>query len=134
MKIKFLEYCRLHKILTKITNRDIWRALKDGAPIDSILENVPDEFNKWVKEQTQIFLTTYQITDGNCQIKYFNEIDPIKNLSRKEVAAKILTFDKSLQPIFFHMYDGKDYSHLIWDKLYPSYSKPFNKNDEEGDN
>jgi len=134
MKIKGDEYCRLHSIITKISSRDVWRHLKEGLPIEDLLHDVPDEFDKWVKEQTQTFSITYQIIDGNCQIKYFNEIEPIKNLSRKEVAAKILTFDKSLQPIFFHMYDGKDYSHLIWDKLYPPYSKPFNKNDEEGDN
>jgi RNA ligase len=134
MKIKGNEYCRLHSIVTKISSRDVWKHLKDGLPIEDLLHDVPDEFDKWVKEQMQTFFTTYKIIDGNCQIKYFNEIGPIKNLSRKEVAAKILTFDKSLQPIFFHMYDGKDYSHLIWDKLYPPYSKPFNKNDEEGDN
>ena len=55
-------------------------------------------------------------------------------MSRKDVALKILQHDKDLQPIFFHIYDGKNYDHLIWDKLYPPYSKPFNTNDEEGDN
>ena len=49
MKIKGDEYCRLHHILTNISNRDIWEYLKDGKPLDDILDKVPDEFYDWVK-------------------------------------------------------------------------------------
>ena len=49
MKIKGDEYVRLHKILTNISNRDIWEYLKDNKPFDELLEKVPDEFNDWVK-------------------------------------------------------------------------------------
>jgi RNA ligase len=134
VKIKGEEYCRLHAIVTKLSNRDIWRHLKDGIPIENLLQNVPDEFDNWAKEQINMFQDTFRIINVNCQMKYDNEIKPLENTSRKEVAMKILTFDKSLHPIFFHMYDRKEYSHLIWDKIYPPYSKPFNNNDEEGDN
>jgi RNA ligase len=50
MKIKGDEYVRLHRILTNISNRDIWEYLKDGKPLDEILDKVPDEFHDWVKQ------------------------------------------------------------------------------------
>ena len=46
MKIKGLEYIRLHSLMTQFSNVDVWKCLKEGTPID--LENVPDEFDDWV--------------------------------------------------------------------------------------
>ena len=43
-------------------------------------------------------------------------------ICQEKMLLKILQHDKDLQPIFFHIYDGKNYDHLIWDKLYPPYS------------
>jgi len=131
MKIKFSEYCRLHSIVTNISSRDIWRALKDGLPMDSILENVPDEFDKWVKNQISSFEEMYHITESVILMKYFTEICPTPEMTRKDVALKILSKEKNLRGIFFNIYDEKDYSQAIWRKLYPEYTKPFNNNDDE---
>lgn len=75
-KAKIAEYVRLHKVLTGVTERDIWRghgiqrfaglpakqlaqglgcAVADieasgGKPLDALLEQVPDEFDAWVRE------------------------------------------------------------------------------------
>ncbi|MFE9630011.1 AAA family ATPase [Streptomyces sp. NPDC006463] len=75
-KAKLSEYVRLHKVLTGVTERDIWRshgiqrfaglpakqlaqglncAVADieasgGKPLDALLEQVPDEFDTWVRE------------------------------------------------------------------------------------
>ena len=59
MKIKGEEYKRLHRILTNISNRDIWEYLKDGKPLDEILDKVPDEFYNWVKETKNTLETDY---------------------------------------------------------------------------
>jgi len=134
MKIKGEEYCRLHAIITGISSRDVWEHLKNDKPLDEFLINVPDEFDNWVREQAYTLRETFLLTKLQAQLKYDREIKPIKDLPRKDIAAKVLTFDKSLQPIFFHIYDNKNFDHLIWDKLYPPYTKPFNSNDEEGDN
>lgn len=131
MKIKGDEYCRLHSIVTNISSRDIWRALKDGLPMDSILENVPDEFDKWVKNQIKMFKEMYEITDSVIQMKYYTKIHPRADETRKDVALRILKEVKAHRGIFFNMYDGKDYSYAIWKKLYPAYTKPFNNNDDE---
>ena len=134
MKIKGDEYCRLHSIVTEVSSRDVWKYLKEGLPLDELLENVPDEFDAWVKEQVDTLLKAYQMIDSICKDKYYSGIDPQEGETRKDVALRILTYDRSLQGILFHLYDGKDYAHLIWNKIYPKYSKPFTINDEEGDN
>lgn len=49
LKIKRPEYVRLHRIVTGVSNKTIWRHLKDGLPLTDILDNVPDEFYRWAK-------------------------------------------------------------------------------------
>ncbi|MFJ3876296.1 RNA ligase [Streptomyces sp. NPDC090077] len=75
-KAKLTEYVRLHKLLTGVNERDVWRAhgvqrfagvsakllaqglnctVADveeagGKPLDALLEQVPDEFDAWVRE------------------------------------------------------------------------------------
>ncbi|MDK9494251.1 RNA ligase [Streptomyces katrae] len=78
-KAKLSEYVRLHKLLTGVNERDIWRAhgvqrfagtsvkrlaqglglsvaelggarSQGGRPLDALLEQVPDEFDAWVRK------------------------------------------------------------------------------------
>jgi hypothetical protein len=133
MKIKGEEYCRLHSIITKISSRDIWTYLKDGLPMNELLEHVPDEFDQWVHEQIDIMRKSYKLIDTKVRNIFVSEINTGEFKTRKDLALKILTYDKSLHGMFFNMCDGKDYSHMIWAKLYPKYSRPFTINDDEGD-
>ncbi|MEH0589669.1 hypothetical protein QA942_38840 [Streptomyces sp. B21-106] len=74
-KAKLAEYVRLHKVLTGVTERDVWRghgiqrfaglpakqvaqalgcsaedvAASGAGPLDALLEQVPDEFDGWVR-------------------------------------------------------------------------------------
>jgi len=133
MKIKGEEYCRLHSILTHISSRDIWAYLKDGLPMDELLEHVPDEFDAWVRDQVDTMTKLFQSIEGRVRHTYVTEIESQGYKTRKDLALKVMTYDKKLRGIFFNIADGKDISHMIWDKIYPSYSKPFTMNDSEGD-
>ena len=127
MKIKGEEYLRLHKIITNISNRDIWEYLKDGKPLDEILDKVPDEFHDWVKQTKEELLTQFQTLDEEYQwiFKIINRAPGIKN---RPVFAEYAKRYKHPN-ILFNMLDGKDYSQQIFKLLYPTYSKPF-KRDE----
>ena len=133
MKIKGEEYCRLHSIITKISSRDIWKYLKDDLPMDELLEHVPDEFDAWVHDQIDTMTKLYKMIEGRVRHTYVSEIQSQGYKTRKDLAMKIMTYDKKLRGIFFNLADGKDISHMIWDKIYPTYSKPFTVNDSEGD-
>jgi hypothetical protein len=131
MKIKGDEYCRLHKIITQISSRDIWEYVKDNKPLNELLEDVPDEFDGWVREQVKSFKESYEFTESMFQLRYLMDIGSTEHMTRKDVALKIMEQPKDMRGIFFSMYDKKDYSRAIWKKLYPAFEKPFNNNDDE---
>jgi len=136
MKIKGDEYVRLHKILTNISNRDIWEYLKDNKPFDELLEKVPDEFNEWVKTTVRdLKYACYQLREpaGKLHDRFrygkFNDRDP--EPSKKEFAEFVMKQQKVLHSIMFAMWEKNNpkVDEIIWKLVKPTYSKPF-KNDE----
>lgn len=127
MKIKGEEYKRLHRILTNISNRDIWEYLRAGKPMDEILDKVPDEFYDWVKNEEYKFNQMFIITKTMAEMAFLKYITP--DMTRKESAEIIKKQNLEIQSILFKLLDGKDCSDLIWKNLYPKYSKPFKKDE-----
>lgn len=128
MKVKGDEYKRLHKILTNISNRDIWEYLKEGKPLDEILDKVPDEFYNWVRETKESLETQFNKIDNEYQwiYKVIKKADGTSD--RKVFASYALNYKHP--SILFNMNVGKDYHDIIWKIIYPNYSKPF-KNEHE---
>jgi RNA ligase len=127
MKIKGDEYKRLHKILTNISNRDIFEYVKEGKPLDEILDKVPDEFYNWVKETKEHFEQQFKTIDLEYRLIFKNITERNNITDKKTFAHYALSYTNSA--ILFAMFDNKDYKHIIWKTIYPKYSKPF-KNDE----
>ena len=44
VKVKGVEYLRLHKIMTNVTTTGVWEYLRNGEDVMEILKDVPDEF------------------------------------------------------------------------------------------
>ena len=128
MKIKGEEYKRLHRILTNISNRDIWEYLKDGKPLDEILDKVPDEFYNWVKETKNTLETDYSKIE-NEYIWIYKILSRDEKINGRKIFAEYALKYKH-PSILFSMYDNRDYKNIIWKILYPNYSKPFKKDDE----
>jgi len=123
MKIKGDEYKRLHRILTNVSNRDIWEYLKENKPFDEILDKVPDEFYNWVKETAKDLTIKFENIDND-----YNDIfNSINTINRKDFAEKAKLYPHS--SILFAMYDGKPTHKIIWKLIYPNYSKPFKKDE-----
>jgi RNA ligase len=127
MKIKGEEYKRLHRILTNISNRDIWEYLKDYKPFDEILDKVPDEFYDWVKNTADALVIKYEELEKKSLIDFARIIKSCNIDDRKCFALEALKCNNP--SILFSMLDKKDYRDIIWKIIYPTYSKPF-KNDE----
>ncbi len=121
MKIKGEEYIRLHRILTNISNRDIWEYLKDNKPFDELLEKVPDEFNNWVKETARDLTVRFENIEKDYR-EIFENLNN-RNLSRKDFALRAKQYRHS--NILFNMLDGTNPKQTIWKLLYTTYSKPF---------
>jgi RNA ligase len=133
MKIKGEEYVRLHKILTELSTYDIWEHLKHGKDVMELVEKVPDEFDKWVKEQVRALKYGHFAISGYCgkahdYFRYgkYSDVDP--EPSKKEFAEHLKkVVDPNLHAIMFAMWDGKTdkADELIWKLIKPKYSKPF---------
>ena len=119
MKIKGNEYKRLHRIITNISNRDIWEYLKDNKPMDEILDKVPDEFYDWVKKTKEDLLAQFDKIKTDVE----NEFKELVN--KKEFAEKIK--DNPNRSFLFKRLDSySDHlNEMIWNSIYPDYSKPF---------
>ena len=126
MKIKFEDYVRLHRIITQVSNIDIWERLMKDEPLDDILEKVPDEFFDWVRQWEKALKFGY-VTQEKEARKWFDRLnEEIVFAERKEQAIWILGFvPQEYQSIMFNMLDGRDYSQAIWKMLRPEWSKPF---------
>lgn len=123
MKIKFDEYVRLHRLLTNFSNIDIWDCLRNGTDMAAYLEEVPDEFDSWVRQWINEIKLAYEMHEKEAK-KWFDRLErnPIRKLEAEWIFTNV---PKSYQGIVFAMLDGKDYSDSIWRMIRPKYQKPF---------
>ena len=136
MKIKGLEYLRLHKILTNFSTIDIWELLRDGRSLDEFLDRVPDEFDVWVKQTvSNLKYAHFAVGERAGKIHdYFRygkygDVEP--EPTKKEFADHVMKYvDAPLRPVCFAIWDGKPHDHIIWKLIKPKYDKPFLKNFE----
>lgn len=122
VKIKFEEYLRLHRIITQVSNVNIWEYLKTNQSMEEILERVPDEFFDWVKQTKNDLENKYSVIENQCKLD-FKVLE-----SRKETALYFLTC--KYPGVLFAMLDNIDYSAIIWKMIRPTFEKPFNKAEE----
>ncbi|MEU8890871.1 RNA ligase [Streptomyces sp. NPDC048442] len=152
-KVKIAEYVRLHKVLTGITERDIWRgygiqrfrdhpvkavaqavgssvAEATGAtPLDDLLEQVPDEFDAWVRgviARLEEALTDREraIDDAYATIAHLGG-----DRAAFARAAQALA-DRAVRAAMFQRLAGKPTELLVWRSLKPVAADPF-KTDED---
>lgn len=128
IKVKGVEYLRLHKIMTNMSTTAVWECLKNGDDIETILKDVPDEFYKKIKDYVrdlryahfQISERAGKLHDGFRYGKY-NDKDP--EPTKKEFAEFVLKQQKVLQPVMFAMWDKKNYDEIIWRIIRPEFKK-----------
>jgi RNA ligase len=133
VKIKFEEYVRLHKLMTQISTYDIWEHLKEGKDILEILNNVPDEFDKWIKETANTIRYHHYMVGERCgkthdYFRYGKYSDKDPQPTKKEFAEHVQkNVNKNLHGIMFAIWDGKrdKVDELTWKLIKPKYSKPF---------
>lgn len=121
-KIKFDEYVRLHRLITGVNKRRIWDILRNHESMNELLERVPDEFFKWVKDTKDGLENDYANTERLCYAIY----EEVKKLpSRKEQAFEVAKQEAKYMPIIFKMLDGKSHEEIIWKILRPKHEVPF---------
>ena len=128
IKVKGVEYLRLHKIMTNVTTTGVWEYLKNGEDVLELLKDVPDEFYKKIQNYVKDLRYSYfQISeDTGKRFDYmmygkYNDKEPITD--RKEFAEWVSTQPKHMSGILFRMFDKKDYTEIIWNLIRPEFKK-----------
>jgi len=157
-KAKLAEYVRLHKVLTGITERDIWRylgiqlfadqppklvakalgcpatevtALAAGGkgPLDALLEQVPDEFDTWVRGVA----ARLEQEAAALYARVVDEFDMVEHLAgdRGEFARTVQHIEHpGVRAAMFLRLDGKPSALHLWRSIKPEASAPFVADDE----
>lgn len=154
-KAKLGEYVRLHRLLTRVTERDIWRShgvqrfaglpakqlaqglnctVADieeygGKPLDELLQQVPDEFDAWVRSVIE------RLDDEAARRE--REIDAafaaLSHLAgdRGAFARAVREVpDPSVRPALFLRLDGRSTELVSWRAVRPETSDPYTTDEE----
>lgn len=126
LKIKFEEYVRLHRLLTNFSTVDVWEYLSRGNDIEALLDRVPDEFDRWVKDCIQNLMADYTRIRKWSEGYLMDLLGETGELDRKAKALWIREHvPDDMHSIVFLMLDEKRYEQAIWRKVKPEYAKPF---------
>ncbi|MGA5218304.1 RNA ligase [Streptomyces cinereoruber] len=149
-KAKLSEYVRLHKVLTGVTERDIWRGhgiqrfaglpagqvakglgcsvadveASGGKPLDALLEQVPDEFDQWVRGVIA-GLEAAAAERERAVDEAYARLAPFAGDRAAFARAASGLPDKALRGALFQRLDGRPTDLLVWRQIRPEATDPF---------
>lgn len=118
IKVKFADYVRLHRLMTRASPKSIWECMSTGQSLNHLLGQVPDEFYKWVKAQQTQLQRRYDEIENICQ-------DQFVDLGDRKLTAEHYNKNCKYPSILFKMLDRRDYSQIIWKLIKPSAEKAY---------
>ena len=125
LKVKLDEYLRLHKVLTGVSARTIWQALKNGDSLEAWIENVPDEFAEFIRATSRELTTKFDEIAIKVKRDYATIMASFNGFAypdRKQFAMEALKYkDKD---ILFLMFDERDWHDRVWKQVYPEAEAP----------
>ena len=134
VKIKFEDYCRIHKVVTGMNPRGIWEIVKKGESL--VLFDFPDHFQQWVVNWE--FKLNIKFDGIKKDLYDIYEARPVRmtvaddRQYRKDCALYFQSLNRpELTGAFFLLLDGKDPSEKLWDLIEPrGDDKSFREGDE----
>ncbi|MFJ3633954.1 RNA ligase [Streptomyces sp. NPDC090112] len=156
-KAKLTEYVRLHKVLTGVTARDIWRGhgiqrfaglpakqvaqglnctvadieASGGKPLDALLEQVPDEFDHWVREVVAGLEEAAAGHERAIDEAYAGLAHLTADRGAFARAVAQLP-DRSVRPAMFMRLDGRPTELTTWRRVRPETAGAFVTDEENG--
>lgn len=117
IKLKQDDYMALHRIVSNLTVKEVWRQLRDGT-FDEFAAALPDEFHDWAKAERADLQLEYEWVRGNAE-DWLVRI-PISLTTRKDQALWIQQFvPADYRGLVFARLDEKDLAPAIWRMIEP---------------
>jgi len=130
-QIKQEDYVALHRIVTGLNRKSVWRALSEGYDVyQAMLVQLPDELYAWAenvaKELNEQYADIMREADG----WYMNTLDQDiwededdlsnQNIDRKRFALTVAAnVPSEYRGYVFGLLDGKDVQTKIWKQIEP---------------
>jgi RNA ligase len=134
VKIKYEDYKRLHKYMTRVTERHVWECLMEEKDLDSEFAGAPDEFHVWIKEVANRLWADFEKRHLEL-IKAYRAImfgpleDTFSHPHVEEREAKknfaLAVKDEKDKGYFFMMYEDRTTIPMIWKELKPTGGNTF---------
>lgn len=132
VKIKYEDYKRLHKYMTRITERHVWEVLAAEGSLEDEFAGAPDEFHVWIKDvadrlwadferrHLQIILDYRAIRFGKDEALFEVE-DPREAKKNFAMAIK----DEKDKAYYFTCFGDGSIAAAVWKELKPEGGKTF---------
>jgi len=131
LKLKYLEYMRLHRMITGISPKQISKLIEDGmvTELNMLHNDTTPWMAKFVDRWVHALETEYESIKARSTEAYVNSKEvvrvkvgqrPYENMGqeRKAWAAEFTRPEnKQYSPILFHMLDGRDPAPVIWEMV-----------------
>jgi len=117
VKVKYEQYCILHKIITGLTEHKIWEALSNNCE-NELLNIIPDEFYKFVDDIIIKLNNKFKIVENIVNLDW-NNILKMQFTSRKEFALEVLSNKYKYPKLLFMKLDNKPIVEFIWKTIEP---------------
>lgn len=118
VKIKQEDYVALHKIVTGLSAKTVWKHLVDGKELDELIEPLPDEFHNWVRETAKTMTDGIESIMAKIWVSYYELSATLpKDYTRKDLA--LAAKGHQYAWAFFNIEDGRDIRPKLWQFVEP---------------
>lgn len=126
VKVKYEDYKRLHKYMTRVTERHVWECLVEDRDLEAEFAGAPDEFHFWIREvaarlteeldrrHVQIIRAYRAIRFGDNESLF--EVDDTRE-AKKNFALAIK--DEKDKGYYFSLFDERTILPQLWKELKP---------------
>lgn len=97
LKVKGDEYCRIHRMVSRLTPLAMWEAMMAGDDLESVRRQLPEEF--WADFDSIIAILHRSVTEMTDAVKA--EADAVADLSDKEVGLRLDSFPSNVRRFIF---------------------------------
>ncbi len=108
--------------MTGLNPKPLWEMMRNGDDLDSILNDVPDEFYAWITTKRDSLQQQFDTIFSDAHVAFTDiggfATDP-KNREARAAFAKKATQYKSLAPVLFALLDEHGWQDIIWKMIKP---------------
>ena len=135
VKIKGEDYCRIHRIATRLTKRRIWEMLSPempstgGTQIHEIMEILPPEYSNWIKSEAAELLTQKNELYKRALLavdRVWPKLARPAPGTRKYIVMALQDNFKDVWHEALYLIDGKEHLAIesIWNRIRPDHAIP----------